>query len=402
MLHRHLAATLLLASLLTQLVTLAPQAQAGQQRIRTSDIEQILEAPQEHAKTFLKMEVVKGNSFGPKPALSDMNDVVVGSFQVLFQEYVRDRQTKGGVIEGVKNGNWQPSTTKTTIHDLTPELMQAITEAAYQQFVTDLKAAGFNVLERDVLTRTQAYQALLQRASGEDTGVGNVRRDKENANIFYVVAPEGEFPVFKITNPNNPLTMFNDMKNTKGLTNAAVEAKVNVVSAFYYLDTEKLTGTGDFGLVKKGQDDSKFVLSVMPGSSVTFYKTVTDQNDMQNKLQSANNFVRFTVQKNIASDQPIGEGQFQGENYGAQALSTTLRLLGAPAPNVNRVRTYDLFVKEADYKAAAVDLLNATSKLVAASAGKSPVAMEANNAPTTENKVADQQQPAADEPTPNE
>jgi hypothetical protein len=360
-----MTSVMLLALLATGMAVTSPLvAQAGRQRIRTSDTAMIKAAPADHTKTFIKTEVMKGDSFGPKPSVAEMNDVVIGSFQVLFQEYIRDRQTKGGVIQGVKNGNWQPSTTKTTIHDLTPELMQAITEAAYEQFVEELKAAGFNVIDRSKLVQTPAYQELLQRATGESMGVGNVRRDKENANIFYVVAPEGDFPVFKITNPNNPLTMFNDLKNYKGLANAAVEAEANLVSAFYYLDTEKLTGTGDFGLVKKGEQDNTFVLSVMPGSNVTFYKTVLDKNPMLNKAATGGNYVRYTVQKNIASNQSIGEGRFKGENYGAQVLSGALRVMGAPAPNVNRVRQYELFVDDTAYKTAAVDLLTATNALV--------------------------------------
>jgi hypothetical protein len=375
-----MTSVMLLAMLATGMAVTSPLvAQAGRQRIRTSDTGMIKAAPADHLKTFIKTEVMKGNSFGAKPSVAEMNDVVVGSFQVLFQEYIRDRQTKGGVIEGVKNGNWQPSTTKTTIHDLTPELMQAITEAAYEQFVEELKAAGFNVLDRSKLVNTEAYQELLQRATGESMGVGNVRRDKENANIFYVVAPKGDFPVFKITNPNNPLTMFNDMKNYKGLTNAAVEAEANLVSAFYYLDTEKLTGTGDFGLVKKGEQDTAFVLSVMPGSNVTFYQAVLDKNPMVNKAATGSNYVRYTVQKNIASNQAIGEGRFKGENYGAQVLSGALRVIGAPAPNVNRVREYELYVDDNAYKTAAVDLLTATNALVKTSvlAVKAPEKMVA-------------------------
>lgn len=90
-------------------------------------------------------------------SISDIQNVVIGSFKVGFAESSKETSKARGTVLGgaVSGGN---STGKVKLEGVTDQLKQEITNAAYNDFVSKLKSAGYNVVDRSSLTSSDQYQ----------------------------------------------------------------------------------------------------------------------------------------------------------------------------------------------------------------------------------------------------
>ena len=94
-------------------------------------------------------------SMGPRKFTS--KDIYIANFSVNFQLYnLKTASTKGGFADRMLSGNTQASLAVGL--DIPTATLQQIADEAYQQFVADLKAKGFNVLNGDAAAKTKYYE----------------------------------------------------------------------------------------------------------------------------------------------------------------------------------------------------------------------------------------------------
>ena len=94
-------------------------------------------------------------SMGPRKFTS--KDIYIANFSVNFQLYnLKTASTSGGFAERMLSGNTKASLAVGL--DIPTATLQQITDEAYQQFVADLKAKGFNILNGDAAAKTKYYE----------------------------------------------------------------------------------------------------------------------------------------------------------------------------------------------------------------------------------------------------
>jgi hypothetical protein len=94
-------------------------------------------------------------AYGPRKFTS--KDIYIANFSVNFQLYnLKTATTKGGFAGRVLSGSTKASLAVGL--DVPAATLQQITDEAYQQFVADLKAKGFNVLNGDAAAKTKYYE----------------------------------------------------------------------------------------------------------------------------------------------------------------------------------------------------------------------------------------------------
>lgn len=91
-------------------------------------------------------------------ALKDVQNIVIASFKVGFVESAKQtNQAKGTFMKKGFGGKAQGNV---TLQGVSAETMQSITNAAYNDFVTKLKAQGFNIVDRSTLTASSEYASM--------------------------------------------------------------------------------------------------------------------------------------------------------------------------------------------------------------------------------------------------
>jgi hypothetical protein len=171
-------------------------------------------------------------------AFKGVNRVVIGSFKVGFLEEKRESRKAGGGLFG--GGFGGKSSAHVTLSGLTPELMQAITDAAYADFLKQLQAQGYTVEDRAQLLASADFakankqpSPLRQESSffGSDNTLTYVA-PKEIENLYFFMAETPETGGFGFSNPSVAAMGFAD-KN-----------KLPVLSVTYLLDFVGSTGHG--------------------------------------------------------------------------------------------------------------------------------------------------------------
>lgn len=115
---------------------------------------------------FMGLSTVSAQSLGdfsPKedrgargPRKFPSKDIYIANFSVNFQMYnLKTASTKGGFADRMLSGNTKASLAVGL--DIPVATLQQITDEAYQAFVADLKAKGFNVLNADAVAKTKYY-----------------------------------------------------------------------------------------------------------------------------------------------------------------------------------------------------------------------------------------------------
>lgn len=329
-----------------------------------------LKQPAELTKTYIKPVAMSGSTFGKAPELAPIKKkVAVTGFQVIFQEEVQEK-VQGGLINGVRYGNFQPATWRLWVKGLSPATMQAITDAAYADLVSRLQQAGYDIVPTEVLMgQNTRYKALVEASFADGVASTGVPTQHKTDKLFQhetniVVTPK-TVPFFEVDGLFN---LLGNQKRMKELGEVMKEQQgLSVVNAVYHLNTEKLTSIGNFGFVRSGAADETFGLSLTAGSQVTFIPF-----NEKNPRWNPGPYVSFSIKKPVESKSPVGQGRSLGENYGAQVLSGVLRVAGLPAPEVDRLRKYELYVDPAQYEALGTKLLGASNQLVVVSAQSSP------------------------------
>ena len=185
-------------------------------------------------------------------AFAGKKDVVIGSFKVGFVTYNKASQKAGGGLMGGMAGR---ATARTTLNGVNDAQMQKITDAAYADFTSMLKANGYNVVDRSTITNTSEYK----KASVEKSP----QRDAESvlvmgSDVTYF-APSGLPLHGKGFAFSNPMMAFGTIGGKTGVPVLDVEYIVNFANADGYGGSFRNSAA-----VNVGQG-----ISVVSGSRVT-------------------------------------------------------------------------------------------------------------------------------------
>lgn len=163
--------------------------------------------------------------------------IVIGQFTVGFLIERKDSTKAGGGLMG--NGFGGRSTVRSTLAGYSAEDLQEIADAAHQDLVAKLTAAGFEVVDRAGLVAHPAY-AKAKGEPGTREMTTRTGRD-DNANVLFVSASQtaplklAAGDVFA----GGLSAMSLIMSGTQVVGGASTYAKdsgVNVVNAIYYVD----------------------------------------------------------------------------------------------------------------------------------------------------------------------
>ena len=126
-------------------------------------------------------------------AFAGAQQVVIGGFKVGFVEHKKMKAKAGGGFLG--SGFGGKSLAKVTLTGVDQATRQAIADAAYADFVSGLRAAGYDVVDRDVLLSSEAFSGAKTHATPYETNDSSLA---VGADITYYVPSEfgGKIRIF--------------------------------------------------------------------------------------------------------------------------------------------------------------------------------------------------------------
>lgn len=293
---------------------------------------------------MIKADAVKVTS---ESSFKDVQEVTVGNFVVGFATYKTDSAKAGNFMTSGFGGKSKAKSTLIGIDDAT---MQKITDSAYKDFVADLKAKGYKVVDHSALeqnaqfAKAKTYENGLEDSSGGLFGTSS--KTKFFAPTGYKVRSIGDVPGlsggFAFDNPLH------------GVTEYAKQSNVKVLSMVYVLDFANAESYG-------GLSSS----SVNVGHGMTAVPDFTKLTLVRGEMGTFSNGVgSLTIGQPISSDKSFGEiKNTNSDAYKAAEVATNvLGTLAGVGSNVTR--EYDVNAKPAAYSAAALDVLKQTNDAI--------------------------------------
>lgn len=199
-------------------------------------------------------------------AFKGKKNVVIGSFKVGFISYKRASETAGG---GMFSSSAAAKTTvKSNLVGVPESTMQAITDTAYKDFVAQLKANGYNVLDRSVLTSLESYKKATSAAS--PTKYDDITLAQKSDVLYF--APTGQELFFMVGEKTGG---FGALSSGIGFSNpgmafqvAADTDKLAIVTANYVVNFVNTEGYGGSHRTTSSVTLDPG-LSIVPGSTVS-------------------------------------------------------------------------------------------------------------------------------------
>lgn len=288
---------------------------------------------------LIKADDIKVDTAG---AFKDARDVTIGNFVVGFATLKSDSAKAGGV-----SSFGGRSSAKSTLSGVDAVTMQKITDKAYTQFVTDLKARGYNVVDRSTLVNSEkfrnskTYENGYEDSSGGLFGASSKTRYFSPSSFGSLRAIMGDLPGFTggfgFDNPMHAVTEY------------AKQSNVKVISMVYVLDFANAETYGGW---------SAHGSSVNVGQGMTAtpeYTKLTVIGGEGGTFSSAIGNVRLG--QPISSEKPFGEiKNTNSEAYKAvEMASNIVGILGGVGSNVSR--EYEVTAKPAAYSEASLDVI---------------------------------------------
>jgi len=234
-------------------------------------------------------------------AFKDVKQVVIGSFKVGFINHNKATAKSGGGI--FSRDSESRVTLRSKLEGLAPEQMQAIVDDIYADFVGQLKAQGYDVQDRSVLTALPAFTAM--RGAPSPYAVDGVSVVPQAQALYF--APTGQNVIEFIGEANRApgFAGFASIGSQIGASNASIgmqeiaeKNKLTILNVHYILNFVNAEGNG--GYTQKITSVSlNQGLTVMPGSSVSIIRGY-------DSTFSTNNG-KLSLSKPIASDEQFGE-----------------------------------------------------------------------------------------------
>lgn len=258
-------------------------------------------------------------------AVKGVQTVIVGAFNVgfIFESMDRDKKT-GGMI-GAFGG---ATDAKSILVGVTPEIMQAITDAAYADFRAQLTARGFQVADANSLFTSPDFARVKQMAAPYEAGVQLDKRSTGKAAYYKPSALPSQFmlpgDIVASGMSGMGLTMAAGT-NQYGVSQFAKSSGQAVIDVTYLIDFSQLKRPGAFSFggleVNSGvaivDDYSKLSVVTPAGRTATIIinQPVAVEGDFATKQDTTKG---AGVQKaaNIASGVLGGLTGFGGAKFG--------------------------------------------------------------------------------------
>lgn len=294
-------------------------------------------------------------------AIKGEKKVVIGSFNVGFVEEKKAKSTAQGGLLGTSAGRASATAKLLNVPD---SVMQAITDAAYQDFVAQLKANGYEVVDRSTITGLESFKKMNTEESpqrGDAAWVGG------SEAVFF--APKGMKLALTGEKAAFGAGGFGFANPAVASVQAAKEGKVAVINASYLVDFANAETYGGYfkstAAVKLGQS-----LSVVPGSNVKFYSV------------NGANCVGYCPQ--TFTEAKLGQAVYSEETFG-EVVNTTTDAEKALTMATNVVSalgglgtrqsgSFDIKADTVKYQALSLGLLKTTNEKLVKALGNTPPA----------------------------
>lgn len=192
-------------------------------------------------------------------AFSGVNKLVIGGFKVGFIT-AKEEQEKAGTGIGGR------SSAVLELQGLTPEVMQNITDKAYSDLLAQLKASGYEVVNRAELTGS----AEFSKANHEPSPLTEESSFFGSNNDVTYVAPKDIGKLYFFLGDTGPSGGFGFDNPTTAASTFADKTKLPVLSVSYTLDFASKNGSGgsfaSTSALEVGQ-----ALSAIPGSGINLF-----------------------------------------------------------------------------------------------------------------------------------
>ncbi len=284
-------------------------------------------------------EINKGKAFATK------NEVAIGGFKVAFVTKIRgSNSTRGSFLGGGSPGK---AAATAVLSGLSQEVMQQITDAAYEDFKTKLIARGYRVRPFATIRNHPGFTAINTKGSPLETSEPMPAMSAD-ALIF---APTGQ-KLRLFASQGAGLQGFGWSSPESGFSKVAVETGIPLLDVYYVVNFASFGGHSSRTTTSISVDQS---MSVVNGSQLY--------------ITSGYGGTFSSDQGSIRLKQPIGsERKFasitEEEKSGTEQLGNVLAkgvaaLLGG---GTRASSTYDFVTNADDYRKAALDALAKTNE----------------------------------------
>lgn len=277
----------------------------------------------------------------------DNATVIVPRFRVAFITKTKAGATAQAALD---NSRTQASVrVSTQLDGVDVAQMQAITDAAYANFIDGLKAKGWNLVTADqLLTKSQLISGVAAKGikSGEEVS--------EGIRIFVPTGQPVYYSVGEMSGLSGTASLFSGDNAEQIHQKLLAEQKASIMSVDLTVDFTRYLTAGGM-LATSAEVQVKPVLSVTPGSRLTFL-AVKDLNRVGIGGITIGPGL-LTVKAPIESDQSFGQM--------TQQESTAGDVIAAAFLNQEKGR-YVVQADPARYQAVAGSLLEATTTMMVA------------------------------------
>jgi hypothetical protein len=270
--------------------------------------------------------------------------IAIPVFRVGFASTAGAKSDAGGGIGG--SGASVKANTK--MIGMKDGVYQRVAESAYKNFVSDLKAAGYEVVSASAVKATAGYKELKKHANGKEL----------NGMLYY--APS-ELEVVMLPGEEGVLSGFNAIGDNKAYTSIMKELGASVANVT--LNVDYLTNNADSGYFQMSAGfEIGAVLSVRPGSGVHFYSF----KDLDCVGYCTNGWGKINLGQAIYSQEKFGELTditSDASAAGQYALAMVSHFAGVKK---NSWREFELRVDSDKFERITKDLTNKTNKAIIA------------------------------------
>lgn len=278
-------------------------------------------------------------------AFKGVEEVVVGGFSVAFDVSTTDSAKAGGGLMG--SGFGGKSSAKSKLTGVSDAVMQQITDAAYNDFVAELKAKGYKVADRsafiksDDLKDTKVYANPTEDTQGGMLGGGNTTK-------YFAPSSFGGLRLFQMEIPGT-MGGLGFSNAAVGAANYAQKTGKKVVSATYKVDFANAESYG-------GTFTSSSNVSVGQGLTVVPEYTKIGIVGGQGGTFSTN-IGSIKLGQPITSDKEFAkvEDSTTDTDKAVQVATNVVGLLGGVGTNASR--KFEFKARPDAYKAATLDSL---------------------------------------------
>jgi len=306
----------------------------------------------ENTGGFMGLTTLDSVEVDGKSAFKGVNDVVIGAFKVGFVDSSVAKRKAGGGLLG--SGFGGKASGKVKLVGVSDTVKQQITDAAYSDFLTQLKSNGYNVVNRSAFTSSDEYKGAKKYSfpyKADDSGMFS----EYGVSTYYQAKALG----------SEGLVFMNDIPGVTGgifgsasaaAAKYAAEGGTPVASATYLVDFAAADGHGNnwtsSASVQIGQS-----LAITTGN-VQITKDHTGSFSAGTAYAKVGQPVQYDKQYGEVSDTTS-----TGMSV-AQGAANALSLLSGGGTNSSK--NYEIKANASKYKAGAISILKDANKALVA------------------------------------